>query len=195
MKTSQFINAPRREVKIVAPLFVPATKDSRLANKLKEEEEKLGHMMGWKFKIVERGGGRTIKELLTKANLFDKECCGREGCVSCKMGKKPQNCRRRGLVYETSCTECMEGDVAMARYVGESARSAKERFAEHWDDALKKKPDSHIYKHWQNKHNGKETAFKFKIISFHNTPLDRQVSEAVRIARTGAEKILNCKGE
>ena len=25
--------------------------------------------------------------------------------------------------------------------------------------------------------------------------MDRQVSEAVRIARTGAEKILNCKGE
>ena len=36
---------------------------------------------------------------------------------------------------------------------------------------------------------------KFKIISFHSSPLDRQVSEAVRIARTGAEKILNCKGE
>ena len=89
----------------------------------------------------------------------------------------------------------MEGEVPLARYVGESARSAKERFGEHWDDAMKKRPDSHIYKHWQNQHGGQKTAFKFKVVSFHNSPLDRQVSEAVRIARTGAGKILNSKGE
>ena len=46
--------------------------------------------------------------------------------------------------------ECMVDETPMARYVGETARSAKERFGEHWEDALKKKADSHIYKHWQN---------------------------------------------
>ena len=83
----------------------------------------------------------------------------------------------------------------MAKYVGESARSAKERFGEHWDDARKGKQDSHIFKHWQNQHGGTQTLFKFKIISFHFSALDRQIAEAVRISRTGAEKILNSKGQ
>ena len=55
--------------------------------------------------------------------------------------------------------------------------------------------DSHIYKHWTNQHGGKETTFKFEIISFFESPLERQVAEAVRISRTGSEKILNSKGE
>merc|ERR1711888_294878 len=113
-------------------------------------------MVGWSYKIVERGG-RTIRDLLTKSNIFEGEKCGREDRVPCEMGEKPQNCRRRGLLYETHCTECIEDEVKLAKYVGESARSAKERFGEHWEDALKKKPDSHIFKHWESKHDGRQT--------------------------------------
>merc|ERR1712082_139601 len=89
----------------------------------------------------------------------------------------------------------MDGETPLALYVGESARSAKERFGEHWDDAKKSRSDSHISKHWKNHHAGKKTEFKFRIISFHNSALDRQISEAVRISRTGGEKILNSRGE
>ena len=184
----------RKEIRIAAPLFVPATRDGILAIRMKLEEEKLGNLVGWKFKIVERGG-RTIRDLLTQSNPFEKEKCGRERCISCSMGAKPQNCRKRSLLYETYCTACMDGEIPLARYVGETARSANERFGEHWEDAQKKRKDSHIYKHWQNKHGGEETTFKFKIISFHLSPLDRQIAEAVRIARTGGERILNSKGE
>ena len=103
--------------------------------------------MGWKFKIVERGG-RTLKELLTKANIFDKESCGRAGCISCKMGKKPQNCRRRGLMYETACMECCNEDGSpRAKYVGESARSISERYNEHVVGGEKGLKDSHMNKH------------------------------------------------
>ena len=52
---------------------------------------------------------------------------------------------------------------------------------------------SHIYKHWQNEHDGRETEFQFQIIKFFSSPLDRQVSEAVRIERTSAQKVLNSK--
>ena len=52
-------------------------------------------------------------------------------------------------MYETHCVECVVDGVKMAMYVGETARSAKERFSEHWDDAMKQKQDSHIYKHWR----------------------------------------------
>ena len=127
-----------------------------------------------------------LRDILTRSNIFEKEKCGRQGCVSCTMGAKPQNCRRRGIMYETYCTACRDGETPLAKYVGESARSAKERFGEHWEDARKGSPDSHIFKHWQNVHGGKETRFTFEIISLHNSALDRQVSEAVRKERTGA---------
>ena len=42
---------------------------------------------------------------------------------------------------------------------------------------------------------GVETRFSFKIISFFSSPLERQVGEAVRILRTGAEQVLNSKSE
>ena len=99
------------------------------------------------------------------------------------------------MVLPTHCTECMEGDVKLAKYVGESARSAKERFSEHMEDADNQKADSHMYKHWQNQHGGRRTEFLFTIVSFHLSALDRQIAEAVRISRTGGEKILNSKGE
>ena len=53
----------------------------------------------------------------------------------------------------------------------------------------KKMNDFHIWKHWINEHRGKETDFQI----FFDSPLDRQVFEAVRIERTGAQRILNSK--
>ena len=96
-------------------------------------------------------------------------------------------------MYQTACTECMEGDRPLAVYVGESARSGYERMSEHLDDARKNKGDSHISKHWINHHGGKETKFSFEIIKFFTSPLERQVGEAVRIEKTGAHQILNSK--
>ena len=89
--------------------------------------------------------------------------------------------------------ECMKDGSPTARYVGESARSGAERMGEHTEDARSKNMDSHIWKHWTNQHDGKETKFKFEILSFFSSPLERQVGEAVRIWRTGAEQILNSK--
>ena len=148
---------------------------------------------GWKFKIVERGGAK-LSELLVRANMFDKAGCGRGECLACRDAKKPQNCRRQSILYETSCQGCLNGDgEATAKYVGESSRSGCERYNEHVDDAKKGHSDSHMYKHWVNQHGGVETPFKFEIIGFFKTPLERQVAEAVRLQRTGAVKILNSK--
>ena len=61
------------------------------------------------------------------------------------------------------------------------------------ENARYKRADSHIFKHWSNQHAGRETKFSFKILNFFAAPLERQVGEAVRIARTGASTILNSK--
>ena len=155
-----------KQPRIAAPLFVPPTKDSRLAVRLKEEEERMGHILGWKFKVVERGW-RTLRELLTKANLFAKEHCGREDCMACLQSNSPLDCRRRGLVYKTECVECMDkAGKARALYVGETARSGNERYNEHVEDADAGKKDSHMYKHWSLHHGGKRTRFQFNILEF-----------------------------
>ena len=152
----------------------------------------LGELVRWKFKIVERGG-RSLRELLTRSNIYSKDHCGRD-CKACESQKKPQDCRRRGLVYETACLDCCDAaGEPRARYIGETTRSGSERFGEHVEDAVKEKKDSHIYKHWSVHHGGVRTKFLFEILSFYESPLERQVGEAVRIDRTGAERILNSK--
>ena len=95
---------------------------------------------------------------------------------------------------ETACKDCIENDIEVAVYVGESARSGAERMGEHVDDAESGKKDSHMFKHWSTQHEGEKTSFSFKIISFFSSPLERQFAEAVRILNTGAKRILNSKG-
>ena len=79
--------------------------------------------------------------------------------------------------------------------MGKSARSGSERMGEHLGDAHSGKKDSHILKHWLNRHGGEKTKFFFKILKFFSSALERQVGEAVRILQTGAERILNSRGE
>ena len=67
--------------RIAAPFFIQATENGALASRIQMEEEKLGDMVGWKLKIVERGG-RQLRELVTKSNLFSKEFCGRTECMA-----------------------------------------------------------------------------------------------------------------
>ena len=85
-----------------------------------------------------------IKELLTRANIISGENCGRLNCASCKNTDKPQNCHKRGILYETTCLDCMVDGTPIARYQGESARGGSERIRDHMDSARSKHKDSHI---------------------------------------------------
>ena len=99
-------------------------------------------------------------------------------------------------MYETSCVSCRDKEGKdRALYIGESARSINERFNEHMKDARLRRPGSHIWKHWSVQHQGVETRFEVEVVGQFRTPLERQVSEAVRIERTGATRILNSKAE
>ena len=46
-----------KDVVVAAPLFIQSTGNGELARLLKEEEDKMGTILGWKYKVVERGGG------------------------------------------------------------------------------------------------------------------------------------------
>ena len=146
------------KMRIASPLFVPPTKDNKLVKVLKEEDRKLGEIMGWGWRVIERGGIQ-LSRLLTRSNLFGTDNCGREHCKACMSALKPFDCRRRGVLYETSCTACVNPTTgkSKARYVGESARSIKERFNEHVEDGENERKDSHMWKHWTMHHAGTKT--------------------------------------
>ena len=81
-------------------------------------------------------------------------------------------------------------------YVGETARSIKERIEEHHQAYKSRNQDSHIMKHQLLHHQGAEPEFTVRVVDYKKTALTRQLGEAVRIRRRGGEgAVLNSKGE
>ena len=81
------------------------------------------------------------------------------------------------------------------KYYGESHRSGGERQAKHAYDYRKKKKDSHMFKHLQEEHPGKEPEeikFGMTVIKQHFTAFSRMVHEEIMIFLAG-DKILNSK--
>ena len=128
------ITRSQGDIRVSAPLFIQATKDSALTKLMKEEVAALGKVIGWRYKVVEKSG-KMIRDMLVRTSVFRGDNCGRPGCGACKCAEKPLNCRRRGIMYETACQECKSGEKFLAVYVGESARSGSERMTEHLDNA------------------------------------------------------------
>ena len=53
--------------KIKAVMFIPYTKHSELAQRMRESEDKMESMTGYRLKIVERGGSKLV-DMLHKSN-------------------------------------------------------------------------------------------------------------------------------
>ena len=180
---------------ITTVLFIEQTRGGELLRRLREAEEWLSKLTGWRVKIVEKGG-TTIKQQLVRSNPWAKSRCEREDCMACNKGDSEQDCYRRNILYENTCMLCLKKEQPAERvYVGESSRTMYERGAEHYDDLKKKRADSHMWKHWEIDHAGEEQEpqFKLKVVKTFQSSLDRQIAEAVRIRRRGAG-ILNSKG-
>ena len=164
---------------------------------LKEVESRLSGMLGFRTKIVERGG-TSLKDLLPNTNPWAGTSCGRTDCVTCNQGvEEIPDCTKRSLVYENICLDCnpeaaKKGDLkdvnpdVPSLYVGETCRSVQERAKEHWTDYRRGCKDSHILKHWVLHHNSEgEPHFVMKVVQYHRSALSRQVGEAIRIQRRG----------
>ena len=95
------------EVKAV--MFVPYTAGSKLVKSLRDAEEKLGSLTGYRFKMVEKAGDK-LENLLTKSNPWQGMDCGRPQCLLCQTKQKTgknlgQDCNTRNLVYKTCLLE------------------------------------------------------------------------------------------
>ena len=45
-----------KKIRVANPLFIPPTKNSKLVARIKMEEERMGLITGWKWRVVESGG-------------------------------------------------------------------------------------------------------------------------------------------
>ena len=180
-----------RKIETTTVMFVQNTKGGHLIGKLKEKENMLAQLTGFRVKYQESAGTQLGKMFDT--NTAKDQPCGRLSCYTCEASKEGQTkvCKSRGIVYESSCVECnpeseegnlgglssqVENDVLTSPvqssqqemngrigiYIGESSRSLYERVHEHMKDARKFTEKSHIIKHWMNTHPELENQPAFK---------------------------------
>ena len=199
--------AKTKELVTTTVLFVEFSKGGVLQKCMRDALDRLTPMMGFRVRVTERGG-TSLGSLLSNKNLWSGEPCGREECKPCKQpGDKKEACTQRNVVYESECGECNpDGSRKVADkesladkrevpslYVGETARSLKERSCEHWADAESWKEECHMVEHQTMAHQGRgDPKFNFRIVKKCGSSLERQVREAVRIQMRGV--VLNKKG-
>ena len=201
--------------KIKAVMFVPFTRGSKLARLLRQNEEHLEKITGYRMKIVERSGTK-LEDILTSSNPWIGEDCGREGCLLCYTkavtGKNmKQSCTKRSVTYQTWCEECRKREeekngedgeekiIPLHTYIGETSRSSYERGREHIKDVEQLNTGSHILKHIVEVHEGVDPArieFRMKAVKYHQSAFERQIYESVKIQSIRKSNILlNSKSE
>ena len=97
-----------KEIKSV--MFIPYTAHSELATRMRENEEMMKEMTGYRIKIVEKTGVKLV-DMLHRANPWAGEECGRNRCLLCETKKREgkknsQDCHKRNCVYQTYCRTC-----------------------------------------------------------------------------------------
>ena len=85
-------------------VFVPSKKRSTLLRSLRDDEDRMAEMTGFRIKYQEAGGN-------ILANAFNKnlgigQSCGRDGCPPCKKPEGRENCKARNIIYESKCLVC-----------------------------------------------------------------------------------------
>ena len=175
----------------VAPIFVPPTPNSELADSLKAIADSEAEA-GVHFKIVETGG-ISIKSVLQRSNPLETPGCNRSDCLPCKQGRgEGGQCQACGIQYQVECQLCPEEQKAV--YIGESSRNLYTRSLEHISNYRTGTNTSFIIKHQNAQHRGEEPVFKAKVTGRTRDCLTRQVTEAVLIRRSQVP-VLNSKSE
>ena len=168
-------------------VFVPATPGSEL----KKSYEKCIRESDLGIKVVEKAG-RMLRNIVQKSDPFKKtKCEDSSNCMICSEEDSKGRCRQTGVVYEIRCKSCDD------KYVGETSRNAYTRGREHAREYEKKDKTSVLHKHAVQKHSNDTLPpqFSMNVVSRHTTALDRQITEAVKIANEPSESLINSKQE
>jgi hypothetical protein len=87
---------------------------------------------------------------------------------------------------------------AVAKYIGETARSTFERGFEHLSDLLNLSHKSHMLRHYVEAHMGEDFSsmkFHMRTLRFTRTAFERQILESVLIQENRGQNLLNSKSE
>ena len=203
-RTPKKISKGKEKKSASTVMFVPWTAKGKLANKLKEREDRLAELTEFRIKFQEEGG--TPLWLMFPTSLVEGQECGRADCRTCKQNdERKVDCFASSVVYQSSCEIChppgrekesaKKKESGAGTYTGETSRSMFERVREHFDAKESLKKDSHMVKHWFTSHPTLDIAlpFRFKIIGKYKDCLTRQLKEAVILGKKPDS--LNSKGE
>ena len=199
------------EKKTVTTLLVPYTVGSKLKKTIQEAEDKYSDLIGGKrVRVIEKGGDSLINLLGRNDPWASKRVCTDKDCMPCtsrtwlneekKMAKKNKTklpevlttktsnqCRREGVNYSLQCLDCaIQGKVA--KYTGESSRSARQRQGEHNKDLSQGQTTSPIVMHTIEEHAGIKPQILSVIDNIEPRALYRTVRESVRISNMGQGK-------
>jgi hypothetical protein len=204
-------------------LWVPATPEGELLNRIKEKLERTIPPKGTRMKLVQKGGKMSITTVANN-NQFNRKHCGRKMCQPCQKGGEEEGskgqCYKGGIGYLGICDRCPdiskeqglgEGKEQQALYIGESYRTLFRRSDDHFVAYKKKADKSWMWQHVKEEHQGiirgdGRNDFKFKVTGKYKEPTVRIADESVRLSReerglreavggTGKLFILNGKDE
>ena len=169
-------------------LFIPSTKQGALKTKLTEMERRMNFPD--KIRYVETVG-QTVGAMLVRQDPWTFPC-DRDRCMTCQ--ETPGRCMKKGIVYQISCTKCLETGRHTV-YFGESSRTSYDRGLEHQKLLQDHSPESPLYEHHQEDHPDMEPDFRMKVLGVFKRPLQRQTKEGQLIADFKGGNLLNRKGE
>ena len=166
------------EKEYMSVLFVQPTENSAL----KKKYEEVISQSECKVKVVERAGV-SMKKKLQKSYPFREEKC-EDKCFVC-LSEGKGNCKRCNVTYEIKCKR----ERCEYVYIGETGRNALVRGNEHLKGLDRRENDSVLVQHVQDIHQSDFSKppchqYQMNVTQYHGTPLERLVTEAVRIEHT-----------
>ena len=180
--------------KVTSVFKVPFT-GGKLEREVQETLKRWDKPEGIRMKVQE-GGGRKLKDVLTKQDPFPRKSCERE---QCPIGKECQErCYQDHVNYEMECNECEEGrkaDSSRKKYVyyGESSRGCFIRNEGHVQAYKKRdgKEEGFMWNHAKEVHGEKkDIKFKMKRNTVDKDPMRRVLRESVKINRAKKEGVV-----
>ena len=117
-----------------------------------------------------------------------------------KEDKKEKPGEERKWSRDTSTAIDVDEKLIAVKYIGETSRSAFERYREHMNDYKDIKAGSHILKHYLESHRDikmEELETKMRIIKKYKNSFERQIGESIWINYNMKEgtQLLNSKNE
>ena len=167
-------------------LFIPATPDSELKNKIQEEIRR----QNGRIKVIEKSGTKIVRLLQRNDPFKKKECTDALNCLVCS-GQKPGGCRDNSVVYSIQCTGGCGHE-----YIGQTGSNAYTRGKQHFEGLQKKSEENALWKHCFKDHDGNIQKFEMCVLDrVRGDATKRQILEAVRLQNAPAETSMNSRGE